>query len=108
MPRMGRRDEALPREGGEVLEQELVARGIELARDIVEEKDRLVTVDPAEDRELRGLPREHDRAQLALRREGTGIAAVELEQEVVAVRADLGGAGREILGPTLGQVRQQL
>jgi hypothetical protein len=36
-------------------------------------------------------------AQLALRRKGPRIASVELEHHVVAVRADLGGARREIL-----------
>ena len=48
------------------MKQILVARGIELARHIVEKQDRLIAVCAPEDLELGGLPREHDRAELAL------------------------------------------
>jgi hypothetical protein len=50
-----------------------------------------------QDGELGGLPRQHDRAQLALGGVGAGLAALELEHQVVAVRADLRRARREVL-----------
>jgi hypothetical protein len=95
--RMRGRDEALAGQSCEVIEQVLVALRVELARDVVEEQDRRVAVRAGQDRELRGLPGQHDRAQLALGGVGPGLAALELEHQVVAVGPDLGRVGRESL-----------
>ena len=102
--RVGRRDEALAGESREVLEQEFVARRIELARDIVEQEDRGIPVRASQHRELGGLPREHDGAQLALRCEASGLAPVELEDDVIAMRAELGRLRREIARPAIAEL----
>src|ERR1041384_2129334 len=99
MARMRGRDEALPGQSSEMIEQVRVALRVELARDVVEQQDRRTPVWPREHRELGRLPGQHDRAQLALRGVRAGLAPVELEHQVVAVRADLGRTGREILAP---------
>src|SRR5688572_33297628 len=78
------RDEHLPGLQCEVLEQVRVARGIELARYVIEQENRTIAVRAREHRELRRLPREHDRAQLTLRCKASGVALVERECNVVA------------------------
>ena len=108
MALVGGRDEALAGLRREVLEQVRVARWIELARHVIEQQDRQVAVRAREHRELRGLPREHDRAQLALRREAPGLAAVELEREVVAMRPELRRLRREILRAAARDARARI
>jgi hypothetical protein len=49
-----------------VLEQKFVALRVELARHVIEQEDRRVAMRAGQDGELGGLPRQHDRAQLAL------------------------------------------
>src|ERR1041385_8016973 len=95
------RDEALSGHRCEVLEQVLVARRIELARDIVEQENRLIAVHAREHGHLPRLPREHDRAQLPLRCERASVAAIELERDVIAMRTELRRRGREILHAAL-------
>ena len=97
---VGRRDEALTGLRARCSNRYCVARGIELARHVVEQQDRQVAVRSREHGELGGLPREHDRAQLALRRERAGVALVELEREVVAMRPEL--RRRASRGPSPG------
>src|ERR1044071_6312356 len=85
--------EHLAGQQSEVLEQVRVACRVQLARHVIEQQNRRIAVRSREDRELRRLPREHDRAQLALRCKQPGIAIVELEREVVAMRTELRRCG---------------
>src|SRR5678816_923067 len=79
------RDEHLTGLHCEVLEQVRIASGIELARDVIEQQDRLIAARSREHCELGCLPGEHDGAQLTLRCKQSGLAIVELEREVVAM-----------------------
>src|SRR5688572_29401543 len=98
------RDEALSCERREVLEQEFIARCIELARHVIEQENRWIAVRAAEHFELRGLPREHDRAELALGRKAPRLSRVELEHDVIAMWTELGRLRCEISRPARTQL----
>src|SRR5215475_12044657 len=85
---MGRRHEALTIDPVEEIEEIGVPCRVELRRDVVEEKDRRLAVDVAEELHLGGLPGEDERAELSLRRVAARLVAAEEERDVVDVRPD--------------------
>ena len=65
---LGDRNQGLTSQAADHVEEELAARRIELARDVVEEQHGDVGAARLDVRELRELEREHERTQLALGR----------------------------------------
>ena len=63
---------------------------VELARDVVEEEQRLDPPDLSNDRDLAESERDDDATLLPLRRDATDNAPPELDLQVVSVRSDGG------------------
>ena len=83
----GRRDERL-RQRRDPPDEMRAPLGIELGEDVVEQQERRPAVERGQDVELGELEGQDRRPLLAARREAREVAAVELEDEVVAVRPD--------------------
>jgi hypothetical protein len=89
------------------LEQELAARGIELARHVVEQQHGHVAEARLDVLELGELEREHERAELALRRVLAREAPLEADLDVVGVRARAREAAALVEGALPAQAGQQ-
>ena len=80
---------------------------VELAEDVVEEQERRAAVERGQDVELGELEGQDRRPLLAARGEARQVAAVELEDEVVAMRPDQRRAVPDLLLGGLGEPARQ-
>src|SRR5262249_15616197 len=80
----------------EEIEEVGVPSRVELRRDVVEEEDRRLAVDVAEERHLGGLPGGDERAELALRRVPARLVAAEEERHGVDMRSHAGLAAGDV------------
>src|SRR5512132_2404633 len=103
-----RRQENLPSCEAQKREERLGAIAVELARDIVEQEDRLEPSRLGDRRRLRGLEGERERAVLPLRSDDARGVIVEVEPEVVAVRSEAGAGSVSVARTALAQLGRRL
>src|SRR5580698_7484187 len=100
---LGDRDERLAIEPGDHVEQQCAARGIELARHVVEQEDWGVAEAGAHLRQLGQLERQHQRPELPLRGVGAGQRPGEADLQVVGLGPEAGEAAPFVERPALGE-----